>query len=93
MEHVLADAIVSSRLLKVGGFLIFDDVKIFPGVERATTAVLQALEGEYCCLEVLHNEVRNVTDFPELSSGLTDASPMFDFATSGLISWGYSSVS
>ena len=57
MQHVLADAILSFRLLKVGGLLIFDDMKFFPDVERATTAVIEALEGENS-VEILHNEVR-----------------------------------
>lgn len=61
MQHVLADTVLSFRLLKVGGFLIFDDMMTgFPGVEMATTPVIEALEGERC-VEVLHNEVRSTT--------------------------------
>eukprot|EP00903_Cladosiphon_okamuranus_P016548 g15266.t1 len=55
MHHVLADALLSFRMLKVGGFLIFDDVKNFPAVGWAATAVIEALKEENC-VEVLHNE-------------------------------------
>lgn len=60
MHSVLADALLSFRLLKVGGFVIFDDMTVFRDVERATTAVMEALGG-LAFVEVLHNEVRNVT--------------------------------
>lgn len=61
MGPVLADAILSFRLLKVGGFLIFDDMILFPDVERAMKAFVEALGGENR-LEVLHNEVRRRHD-------------------------------
>lgn len=64
-KSVLADAVLAFRLLKVGGFLIFDDMKLFPGVERATAAVIEALGSE---IEVLHNEVRHCLAF--MSSAL-----------------------
>lgn len=70
MQHVLADAILSFRLLKVGGLLIFDDMKTFPGVGRATTAVIEALEGENC-VEVLHNEVCTKPVFHDVCSILS----------------------
>jgi len=57
MQAVLADVILSFRLLKVGGFLIADDMKLFPEVEHAMAAVVEAFGGEGR-LEVLHNEVR-----------------------------------
>lgn len=58
MGPVLADAILSFRLLKVGGFLIFDDLTpFFPLVERAMAAFVEAIGGENR-LEVLHSEVR-----------------------------------
>ncbi len=58
MQSVLADVILSFRLLKVGGYLIADDMRQYPGVERAMAAVVEAFGGGNR-LEVLHNEVRN----------------------------------
>lgn len=58
MPSVLADAVLSFRLLKVGGFLIFDDMLVFPDVGRAMEYFVEAFGGEHR-LEVLHNEVGN----------------------------------
>lgn len=56
MPAALADAILSFRLLKVGGFLIFDDTVLFPSVKRAMEYFVDAFGGEHR-LEVLYNEV------------------------------------
>eukprot|EP00752_Nemacystus_decipiens_P004620 g4217.t1 len=57
MKDLLADALLSFRLLKLGGIVIFDDTKHpdFPGVGRAMNAVIEALE-EKNCVKVLYDE-------------------------------------
>lgn len=57
MKHVLADGLLSFRLLKVGGVMIFDDYVTFPGVEQGTRPLEEALGDS---LEVIFRHVRPV---------------------------------
>lgn len=55
MTNALSDSLLSFRLLKVGGFLIIDDM-VIPEVAVAMAAFMEALGGEDR-VELLHNEV------------------------------------
>lgn len=55
MANALTDSLLSFRLLKVGGFLIVDDMS-YPGVAAAMAAFMEALGGEDR-VELLRNEV------------------------------------
>ncbi|CAN0083622.1 unnamed protein product [Scytosiphon promiscuus] len=59
MASVLADAVLAFRLLKVGGFLIFDDMVLFPTVGRAMEFFVEAFGGEHR-LEVLYSKEQMV---------------------------------
>ncbi|CAN0513779.1 unnamed protein product, partial [Scytosiphon promiscuus] len=43
MKDVLADSVLSFRLLKVGGVMVCDDYVAWPGVEQAMTPLEEAL--------------------------------------------------
>lgn len=53
MQNALSDSLLSFRLLKVGGFLIVDDMSI-PEVAAAMDVFMEALKLR---VELLHNEV------------------------------------
>ncbi|CAN0219672.1 unnamed protein product [Hapterophycus canaliculatus] len=59
MAAVLADAVLSFRLLRVGGLMIFDDMVGFPDVGPAMEYFVEAFEGDHR-LEVLHNKEKMV---------------------------------
>lgn len=62
MANALSDTLLSFRLLKVGGFLVVDDMSVAT-VEVAMAAVVESLGGEGR-LEVLHGEVCATTSSP-----------------------------
>lgn len=56
MNDVLGDALLSFRLLKVGGVMVFDDYWM-KGVARATVSFEQALGDS---LKVLHRDILGI---------------------------------
>lgn len=58
MPNVMADGLLSFRLLQVGGLMVFDDMFTYLSVARATAAIVEALGGEGR-LEVLYDQVRH----------------------------------
>ncbi|CAM9096650.1 unnamed protein product [Hapterophycus canaliculatus] len=55
MTNAIADGLLSFRLLKKGGLMIFDDMLYYPSVGRAAAAIVEAL-GDEGRLEVLYNQ-------------------------------------